>query len=120
MMEDVDMRRLGVEIVTDADGHAYRLGPSTAIVRERGDHRLLVHVDDEGAWIVWALFERDGADDDGDVDYSLVAHGCGISGALREARHTYFGERDGYLFYVNPGLIAWAFEQLREWFDFDG
>jgi len=49
---------------------------------------------------------------------SVVFHGSGPSGALRELRHTYWGE-NGYIFYPHGALIASAFAALKEWFDCD-
>lgn len=91
----------------------------------RGDHRLRVLVEDH-FHVSWALLEWAGGPS---VDvhgkevepahYQVVAHGYGPSGSLREPRHTYFGD-EGYVFYVQPALLAWGFEQLKRWFDFDG
>lgn len=47
---------------------------------------------------------------------SLVFAGNGPSGALRELRHTNWGER-GYLFDPPAKVIAAAFKALAEWFD---
>ena len=52
-----------------------------------------------------------------------IFHGDGPGGAkgeaLRELRHTYWGEADnsGYIFYPSGALITAALEALEEWFD---
>lgn len=53
--------------------------------------------------------------------YSVVFHGNGPSGALRELRHTYWGDPNnaGYIFYPHGKLIADAFAKLDRWFDCD-
>lgn len=50
------------------------------------------------------------------VEYSMLFHGQGTGGCLRELRHTYWGE-DGYLFYINRGLVEAAFKALEQWFN---
>lgn len=51
--------------------------------------------------------------------YERVFHGSGPSGALRELRHTFWGESEnsGYIFYPSAKLITDAFKQLQRWFD---
>lgn len=51
--------------------------------------------------------------------YELLMHGRGFGGALRELRHTYWGEGDnsGYIFYPPGKLISQAMAALEEWFD---
>lgn len=48
--------------------------------------------------------------------HTLLFHGSGVSGALRECRHTYWGE-DGYVHYLNFAVVEAAFRELRRWFD---
>jgi hypothetical protein len=50
-----------------------------------------------------------------------VFHGSGPSGALRELRHTFWGDPNnaGYIFYPNAKLITEAFHHLNRWFDCD-
>lgn len=83
--------------------------------------RLIVHGAVEDVHIEWALLDCVSSQhSDGSPDqYEVAMHGSGVGSSLREARHTYFGEK-GYIYYVNPALLAWAFGCLREWFDFDG
>lgn len=59
--------------------------------------------------------ERDGVIVDG-AKMGLIFHGNGPTGALRELRHTNWGE-SGYLCYPTAGVISAAFEALKEWFD---
>lgn len=48
---------------------------------------------------------------------SVVFYGEGPSGALRELRHTYWGDEHGYIFYVHADIVIAALNALREWFD---
>lgn len=48
----------------------------------------------------------------------LLFHGEGPSGALRECRHTWWGE-NGYVHYPHFATIEAAFRELRRWFDGD-
>jgi hypothetical protein len=59
--------------------------------------------------------------EDAQTMWRRVFHGSGPSGALRELRHTYWGEVDnsGYIFYPNARLITEAFHHLNRWFDCD-
>ncbi len=50
--------------------------------------------------------------------YSVLFHGDGPSGSLRELRHTTWGE-SGYIYYPNGLLISDAFKHLARWFDCD-
>jgi hypothetical protein len=84
----------------------------------------LLAVDDRELSVSFAVFQfacgsatQNGVEVSG-AKMSLVFHGEGPSGALRELRHTYWGE-DGYIFYPNGELISKAFVALREWFDCD-
>jgi len=112
----------------------YVLGDLTGLRRfDRGHDVLLVEVD--GICVNWVLLEceshepaqreADGTWTKLPDEYGKLAEGTGIAGALREPRHTWFeptpgdGLIPGYTFYVKPRLIAWAFDCLREWFDFD-
>lgn len=48
--------------------------------------------------------------------YQLIFSGQGISGVLRELRHTDWGD-GGYINYPSGPLIAEAFRHLARWFD---
>lgn len=85
--------------------------PDHDLVFRKDNGALVVNVREE-LHVTWALLRMEGDD-----LYSVVAHGSGPSGSLREPRHTYFGE-DGYVFYVNPAILTWGFKQLERWFDF--
>ena len=79
------------------------------------DARLVVH-EDAGvlyfACFLWLMSEVDGTN----ARYSILFHGTGFGGALRECRHTYWGE-DGYTFYMPLDVIAAAMSSLKKWFD---
>lgn len=68
-------------------------------------------------WIRFAVLEfaTSDTDDANEFDH-LLFYGEGPGGALRECRHTYWGE-DGYIFYPNGVLISAAFRELSEFFD---
>lgn len=104
------------------DARVYVVAPVEGVRQFwRGDDVLLVMVR-EGIHVDWALMDWAGSNDEG-VRHGLVMRGAGPSSSLREPRHTYFGpdaESQGYLFYVKPRLLAWAFDCLREWFDYEG
>lgn len=105
--------------LSDAIGPCYGLKPPPGSkTHARGDARLVVLVND-AEWVDWILLRWRSHMDDADV-FGVVAHGCGFAGSLRECRHTYFGEPgdDGYVFYVEPWMLTWAFEKLAEYFDF--
>lgn len=53
------------------------------------------------------------------IGATLVFHGEGPSGHLREPRHTYWGdESSGYLFYPRAKIIVAGLEALKEFYDF--
>jgi len=96
--------------IKDAPPHSYDF--------REGDFFLRVVEND--IWADWALLSWAGESESGDdVRWELVAHGTGVSSNLREPRHTWFGDGDGYLFYVDPKILAWGFKILEKWFDFD-
>ena len=97
-------------------------GASTEVVeiKDRDTLRALlaVVVERGSVKVNFALFQFACGDKVGPPDdqFSLVFHGDGIGGALREMRHSYWGE-NGYLFYADRQLIARALEALGKWFD---
>ncbi len=54
--------------------------------------------------------------DDSNIKVSLVFHGEGPSGALRELRHTWWGD-NGYVFYPNADIICNSLQFLKKYFD---
>lgn len=104
----------GIDTCGDAQ---YRISPPATCIDHRVEGARLV-IRENDASVDWGLFKWCMSDDEGD-GYELVAHGWGISGSLREARHTYFGpDGSGYIFYVEPWVLAWAFAKLATYFDF--
>lgn len=113
--------------VNGCDGKVYDLAEIRATAKccidLDGDGLIAVDnaVDHHVSFVVFRFHSgpstRDGVVVDGEK-MSVVFHGNGPSGALRELRHTYWGE-NGYIFYPHGVLIASAFEALREWFDCD-
>jgi len=111
---------LGIEDVLGEEDLVY-LRASDCRVLERGANRLVVRPASDTHGVHWALLDCVSSEySDGSPDqYHVTMHGWGTGDPLREARHTWVGD-DGYVFYVDPSAIAWAFDCLREWFDFDG
>jgi hypothetical protein len=72
------------------------------------------------SWVEFAVFNFAESEINGENIYvefgELIFHGEGISGCLRECRHTYWGE-NGYIFYLPGDLITAAFQVLSEYFD---
>jgi len=77
--------------------------------------KLVVHVD--GDCVRFALFEWSCSNaDDTNRQFSMVFHGVGVGGGLRECRHTYWGE-GGYVHMMPLDVVAKAMAALRKWFD---
>lgn len=88
------------------------------LTRNKADAWLLVHEDDEV--IRFACFEFFMSNADGsDVQCSMLFHGSGISGSLRECRHIWWGGPgdSGYTYSLNFDVVAEALNELRTWFD---
>lgn len=79
----------------------------------------LVVYEDETSWVKFATLEFHSSEiDESNLKASVIFHGEGSGGNLRECRHTYWGEcSDGYLFYPNGKAIALAFKELSNYFD---
>lgn len=99
-----------------------RAAATTAIELPGG----LLAVDDAEEWKVHvALFafhhgpSFEGGAQVEPVMHKLVMYGEGPTGALRELRHSYWGDLDapGYLHYPSAKLVCAAFEALKGWFD---
>lgn len=76
---------------------------------------LLVH-DDDGI-VEFAVFEFFMSDADGsNAQHTMLLHGSGPSGELRECRHIWWGE-DGYTFYLDFAVVEATLKELRRWFD---
>jgi hypothetical protein len=76
---------------------------------------VLPNVEKDSCLVVFGVFTHVYTDDTGEY-VSTQFHGYGFSGALRECRHTYWGQ-DGYLFYSNGKVISLAFKELSKYFD---
>lgn len=99
------------EIVYDVRAQDY-----TTLI-ELPSHAFLV-ISEQDLAIAFAIFQYAHEDDQGNVRHTLMMSGWGTGGALRECRHTYWGDPDnGYLFYPDFGVITAALEALRKWFD---
>lgn len=73
----------------------------------------------EFALLAWCATESPGPGTPEVRHYTRVFDGQGAGGALRELRHTYWGDpaNGGYLFYPSRRLVAEAMEVLGRWFD---
>ncbi len=113
----------GEEYYTDAGIRRH----ATHVIDLDGGGMLAVHEDLDGlhvSFVVLSMFRGQASPYESEADGALwdhVFHGVGPSGALRELRHTFWGEGDngGYIFYPNAKLIADAFVKLSKWFDCD-
>lgn len=120
-MNDHDLEHLGVfeapGLCSDWDTVSFRAQEGVQVYDGPEGSKLLLHEGGEdGVIVIWCLLRCLGTGHDGPV-YVVYMHGSGIYGMLREPRHTYFGE-DGYISFVQPKLLAWAFNKLSRWFDY--
>lgn len=106
----------------DVEALAAAAGDRLEAKLELGAHRmLLVRKVDFDVGLHVALFDwtqGEGADS----RHRIVFRGEGISGGLRELRHTWWGgykgnDERGYIYYPSLDLIEWAMRELRRWFD---
>ena len=87
-------------------------------VVDLGINAVLVLNKKQGNWIRFAVMEFSHGTGDGKENYmSVIFHGSGPSEGLRECRHTWWGEGDGYVFYPNGRTISLAFKELSKYFD---
>ncbi|WP_374029805.1 hypothetical protein [Bdellovibrio bacteriovorus] len=85
------------------------------VVQLTTDGYLVLNWDKEMFWLRFAVLDfHTGFDDD--TFLSIVFHGEGWVGKLRECRHTWWGDA-GYLFYPNGVLIGKALAELSKYFD---
>ena len=73
-------------------------------------------------WMSFAFFEfySSEGNEDTNIRVSLVFHGEGPAGSLRECRHTYWGdENNGYVFYMPWKAIVKSWEILAQYYDGD-
>lgn len=71
----------------------------------------------DGLVINYALFRFAESDADGsNVKVELIYSGQGISGGLREMRHTYFAN-EGYIYYLPMDMLIESFQILKKYFD---
>jgi len=76
--------------------------------------------DPDRLWLKFAVLSFDSSQvDDSKVMLSLIFHGEGPSSNLREFRHTWWGDENGYIFYANPKVICSALLALSEFYDFN-
>ncbi len=74
----------------------------------------------ENCSVQFALFEFYMSNCDGsDTKVSVIFHGSGPSSSLRECRHIWWGEKDGYTFYLPGEAVIKALKHLEKYFDWD-
>jgi hypothetical protein len=103
------------------DATVYNVAAQEATERiNLGNDAWMLVRDLDGLTLEFAVFEMfalncsDGTPD----EHTMLFHGCGPSGALRECRHIWWGdEGDGYTFSLNFDLVERAFRELRRWYD---
>lgn len=81
------------------------------------DQRLVVVSVTDGIWMDFAFFEWVGSSAE-EQWFSLLWHGGGTLGSLRECRHSYIGE-NGYVFYIKKKTFIQALDWLSKHFDLD-
>jgi len=80
---------------------------------------LVLNWNEEKYWLKFVVFDFFYSDaDNKNVMLQPVFHGEGTGGALRECRHTWWGD-NGYIFYPNKNTIELALKELSKYFDFD-
>lgn len=74
----------------------------------------------EDSWgeFVVGLFNSSNVDGT-DISYGIFWNGCGTLEPLRELRHSWFGDKDGYVFYLNKNIIFDAIDFLNQYFDME-
>ena len=83
---------------------------------------LVLKWDEEKLWLHFAVLEfHSQIYGEENIELTQCFHGEGPSGALRECRHTYWGEKDngGYIFYPKKRTIIAALDELSKYFDLD-
>jgi hypothetical protein len=93
---------------------------ATEVIKLPSGGWLALYKQDDGhEWYHYGLFQFAGAESDGDKNTMVekIFIGQGPSGNLREMRHTYFGEKDGYIFYLPMKMIREAFDVLSKYYD---
>lgn len=82
-----------------------------------GEGYLVLNWDAEKLWLNFAVLTfRCSASDGSDTELDVQFYGEGPSGALKECRHTYWGE-EGYLFYPNGKAITAGLKELSKYYD---
>lgn len=80
------------------------------------DNWLVLNWDNEKFWLRFAVLQLSYTEKE-EQYCTLVFHGEGPTGNLRECRHTWWGE-EGYVFYPPGPVIAAAFTFLGRYYDF--
>jgi hypothetical protein len=79
---------------------------------------LILNWDKEHFWLKFACVEFSSSAHYGvSTLVRCIFHGCGPTTGLREMRHTWWGDGNGYLFYASREIITRAFKVLDEFYD---
>jgi hypothetical protein len=90
----------------------------TAVERLTDDCWLALKFYDDRAWLEFAAFYFTASDFDGsNILVECFLKGDGPSDILRECRHTWWGDENGYMFYVNKKNIVAVLNRLSDFFD---
>lgn len=80
--------------------------------------KLILNFDKNKFILNFAVMSFCSSDMDGEnILLSPVFNGSGCLGNLRECRHTWWGDEDGYVYYPDGRLIKDAFDKLSKYFD---
>ena len=119
MNESKDWTLEGKSITrSDCDVYVVADQGATELIDLGRDAVLAVKTSD-GFAIRFAVFELHYSDVDGkNARHTMLLHGEGYAGDLRECRHIWWGE-DGYTFYLDFEIVEAALRELRRWFGGD-
>lgn len=103
------------------DEHIYydlsKIADPYEIVRLEDCNGVLV-LKEKDCCLEFALLEQS-VSGDSYVYYTIIFHGYGMTDCLREFRHIWFGDEEGYSFYLNINAVRKAFDYLEKYFDYE-
>jgi hypothetical protein len=113
MIELMDKVVDGVDVYYPLD-----LAKERFVVRDLdGGGYLILNFNEDNLHLDFAVMGFGYSVDD-QIFLSVVFYGHGPMGALRQCRHTYWGDA-GYIFYPNGKIIQAGLKALEEFFDMD-
>lgn len=87
------------------------------VIELSGNCYLFLSIEDEFC-MQFALMQNYGEDGD-NIFLIRIFSGSGTRGSLREMRHIWWGDEEGYTFYLPGKSVIEALTKLQEYFDFD-